>query len=181
MKSLLIGLGAKAKIGKDFIAKELAKFYDVERIAFADTLKESVAKLLESNGLMDKLGMSYEELEQTPDLKEKIRPLLVALGSTMRAFDEAHWINQALGGKEFKHEITIVTDVRFPNEVKAIKDLSGYFINIKTDTEPANETEAGYAAVMAELADYTIINNFDSKFVLEMRSLIENLKAAQYV
>jgi len=176
MKTLLIGLGSKAKVGKDFLAKELAKIYDVERIAFADSLKLSVAKLLEEQGLLNSLNITYNELEQIPELKEKIRPLLVAVGNTLRAFNPDHWINVVLNNKQFNKEITIITDVRFPNEVKAIKKLSGYFINIETNVAPANEVEAHYAPIMAELADYTIVNNFNSQFIIDMTNLINKLK-----
>lgn len=178
MKTLLIGLGSKAKIGKDFLAKELAKIYDIERIAFADSLKMSVANLLNEQGLFNKLGINnYNELEQIPELKEKIRPLLVAVGNTMRSFNPDHWIEVALNNKQFNKEITIITDVRFPNEVTAIKKLSGYFINIKTNTLPANEVEAEYEPIMAKLADYTVDNNFNSKFISDMIKLIEYLKS----
>ena len=154
----IIGLGSKARIGKDYAAKELAKYFDLERIAFADALKQDLAELFKKNGL------DYWAIEADPQQKEKVRPLLVEYGMTMRKFNENVWVDRALN-KPLTHELTLITDVRFPNEAKRIKELGGHYIEICTDLPPANDTEALYSPLMAELADAVVVNNFDSKFI----------------
>jgi hypothetical protein len=168
MITTLIGVGSRARIGKDYAAKELAKYFDLERVAFADALKLDVAQLFKAHGL------DYWGIEGEPALKEKVRPLLVEYGMTMRKFNEDAWIDRALN-KEFTHEVTFVTDVRFPNEAKRIKALGGHYIEIQTDLPPANETEAYYSPLMKGLADYTVKNNFDSHFIQDMVKLIGSL------
>jgi len=167
--TILIGLGSKARIGKDFAAQELAKTFDVERIAFADKLKADLAKIFES------YGMDYHKLESNSEDKAKLRPLLVEYGMTMRRFNENHWVDHALQNREFNAQVTIITDVRFPNEAKRLQELGGYYIEIKTTIPPANETEAYYSPLMEGLADFTITNNFDRNYIGDLLRLIPTL------
>lgn len=173
MNTILVGLGSRARIGKDYAAQQLAGRFDLERVAFADALKFDISQLFHAHGL------DYWAIEGEPSLKEKIRPLLVEYGCTMRKFNENAWIDRALS-KEFTHAVTLITDVRFPNEAQRIKDLGGYYIEVKTDIPPANETEAFYSPLMGNMADYTIKNNFDSKFIHDLIRLIESLKQTDH-
>lgn len=168
-KQILLGLGSKAQVGKDFAAIGLRQYFDVERIAFADALKHDLANLFSDNNL------DFHELCKDLKTKEMIRPLMTAYGDVMRAFDPNIWVDKALKGKELTHELTIITDVRFPNEVQAIKKLGGYYIDITTDTPPANATEAYYSPIMRTYADCGVRNNFDSKFIPDMVTLVNRL------
>ena len=169
MKHLIIGLGSKARIGKDYAAQELAKLFDVQRIAFADALKLDIADIVARHGL------DYWAIEKQPELKEKIRPLLVEYGMTMRRFNEDVWVDRALAPGNLTSEVILVTDVRFPNEAKRIRELGGHYIEIMTNTPPINETEAYYSPLMAESAEYTIKNNFDPEFIPDLVNLVFNL------
>ena len=175
MKTLLIGLGSKARIGKDYASQELAKHFDLERIAFADELKKDLA------GIMSKSNIDYWEIEKEPALKETVRPLLVAYGQVMRKFNEDIWVDRAIKNKEFRHQVTLITDVRFPNEAKRLKELGGFYIEIETNIPPANETEALYSPQMAGLADYKVRNNFDSKFIQSLVDLVNRLLPCQKI
>lgn len=168
-KNIIIGFGSKARIGKDYAASELSKFYTVERVAFADALKDDLAVIFARSGL------DLKEMLNVPATKERVRPLLVEYGQTMRKFHPDIWVDRALTGREFTSQITIVTDVRFPNEANRIKELGGYYIEIDTDIEPANETEALYSPQMAGIADFTVRNNFDGKFITDLRELMDSL------
>lgn len=168
MSTILIGLGSKAQIGKDYAAAQLAKDHDVERVAFADSLKKDLAYLF------DKCGFNFSEILLVPELKEKVRPLLVAYGQTMRIFEPEIWVRRAFD-REFKSAITIVTDVRFPNEVAKIKEQGGVYIEIDTDVPPANETEALYSPQMLKLADAVVRNNFDGNYIRDLKAAIERL------
>ncbi len=167
--SLLIGFGSKARIGKDYAAQKLKEFFDVERIAFADALKADLDYLFSQNGLR------LPEILQEPDLKETVRPLLVSYGQTIRQFNPDIWVDRALNNRDFKHEITVITDVRFPNEVQRIKELGGYYIEIVSNIQPANETEKLFSPLMEQAADHKITNNFDGKFALDLVELVEKL------
>lgn len=165
MKTLLLGIGSKARIGKDFAASELQKLFDLERIAFADELKKDLAEIFK------KSGVDLWSVE-----KSKIRNLLVEYGETMRKFEENVWVRRALEKAKFDCDITFITDVRYPNEVKMIKDRGGYYIDITTDIPPANDVEAFYSPQMAKLADFKVVNNFDMDFISDLIGLISTLR-----
>jgi hypothetical protein len=168
--NILIGLGSKARVGKDFACAGLARYFDVERIAFADKLKEDIASLFNNHGLV------LRDILEVPATKEMVRPLLVSYGQTMRAFNNDIWVDRALKDKEFKHAVTVITDVRFPNEAKRIRELGGYYIEIDANIPPANEVEALYSPQMVGIADYVIKNSFDGKFIQDFVKLIEKIR-----
>lgn len=168
----LIGLGCTARIGKDYAAAELAKTFSVERIAFADELKADLATIFA------KSGQNYYHLERTE--KQVIRPLLVSYGQTMREFDPMVWVNRAYAKAIFDKEVTVVTDVRFPNEVDWLHSLGGTYIHVVAkDVVPANAVEAEYVGRMKDLADYRVINNFDSQYIKDLVSLANELTPCQ--
>lgn len=169
MANIIIGLGSKAQIGKDYAAAQLKNYFDVERIAFADELKSDLSFLFSKN------GFDFDMLMSEPTLKTKARPLLVAYGQVMREFNPDIWISRALKNKELKHQVTIITDVRFPNEAKMLKELGGYYIEIISDVPPANDTEAYYSPLMEGLADFKVKNNFDGQFISDMVKLVNDL------
>lgn len=169
MKSLIIGLGSKAQIGKDYAAIKLAKYYDVHRIAFADVLKEDISYLFAQNQLR------LDSLLNEPHLKKLIRPLLVSYGGLMRKFNENTWVDRTFQKADFSHQVTIITDMRYPNEVAAVHKLGGYYVDIISDIAPANEEEALYSPMLSNLADFRIVNNFDDQYIKDMKSLIDSL------
>jgi hypothetical protein len=171
MKKAIIGLGSKARVGKDYAASQLKTYFDVERIAFADRLKDDL------EGLFVMHNLNFKASLNDPVTKEMLRPLLVEYGQTMRKFNQDIWVDAALQGRPLNHQVTIITDVRFPNEVKRLKELGGVYIEIETDVPPANETEALYSPMMAELADMKVRNNFDGLFIPELRNIITQLLA----
>lgn len=170
MKKVIIGLGSKARVGKDYAAAQLRNYFDVERIAFADQLKADLAKIFMFRNI------DFSAALNDPVTKEMVRPLLVEYGQTMRRFNQDIWVDAALKGKEFEHQVTIITDVRFPNEVKRLKELGGVYIEVVADAvQPANETEALYAPQMLELADIKVVNNFNGLFIADLKSAIDHL------
>lgn len=170
MSKILIGFGSKAKIGKDFAVTRLkARGFDVERIAFADELKKDLATLFKTNKL------NFYEYMDDPKLKEEVRPLLCIYGQIMRAADPDVWVKRALGGRVLTHDITAITDVRFPNEVVALKEKGGIYIDIQAKVPCANDTERQNSAILYHMADYRVTNNFDETFELEVAALVTEL------
>ena len=94
--------------GKTSVAQDLAKKCNSsEIISFATPVKEISAHVL---------GMRH-----------KSRKLLQEVGSVYRRFDEDIWVNVLLNRIDEEKEIVIVDDVRFENELKALK-LRGFKI-----------------------------------------------------
>lgn len=169
MNKVLLGLGSKARIGKDYAAIKLRDHFDVERVSFADELKKDLSELFLKHGI------DMSALLADVKMKEAIRPLLVSYGQTLRKFNPDVWVDAAFNNKEFTHQVTIVTDVRFPNEVARIKQLGGYYIDIVSEIKPANADEALYSPILESIADYKIVNNFDIKYIDDLVVLINTL------
>ena len=111
-----------ARSGKDTFGLYLKKLLNsrgeaAELISFAQALKEDIDPFLK-----EKVGISAF----TQDTEEKtiVRPLLVAYGMTMRMIDENYWVKKiakSLIENTSKDIASIITDVRFLNEVRFIK------------------------------------------------------------
>ena len=170
MNTLLLGFGHKAQIGKDYGALGLMQHFDVERVAFADALKRDLAPMFIQQGI------DYWRDVNDPIKKKIYRPLMVEYGCAMRAIDPDHWVKRAIEGRTFTHAITVVTDVRFPNEVRKLKELGGYYVDIYADVEPANDTERAQAAEMEYLKDYTVINKFDGQYITDLVQLVNQIQ-----
>lgn len=128
---MLVGLCGYSKVGKDALAKELQNY---ERFAFADVLKKEVTKMLEKIGI---------EADLWGEDKEFWRDFLVFWGRKRRQIDRDYWIKQLImnmGSLEDRR--IIITDVRYPNEVRFIQS-HGIVLGLdRPGYKPANEEEA---------------------------------------
>jgi hypothetical protein len=160
----IIGFGSRARVGKDHACKLIETHYEeAYRIAFADALKSDLHNRLNPPGV--------NVYTEDPVHKAKIRSLLVGYGMTMRAVDPDYWIRRAykqmedLSRYDLNSDLVVFTDVRFPNEVRAIKSWGGFYVEIATEERPfVNEEEALNSPPCAELADFTVHNRFDPQY-----------------
>lgn len=151
-----------ARAGKDTFAATLAKIISAENnkhcqiISFAHALKDDIDSFL-----LGRIGISAF----TQDTKEKtiIRPLLVAYGMTMRTLDPFYWVSkvESLITTNIANDVvSLVTDVRFPNEVDFIKKYpcESCVVHLnRTDKlgnliPPANQEEADNDPACAKLS-----------------------------
>lgn len=113
---LIIGIGHKARQGKDTAARylrELLPLCNVVRIAFADALKDYCR---------EHYGM-----------KEKDPALLQRVGSEMRERDKDYWITQVEEKiAELPDDtIVVIPDVRMRNEAEWVRRQGGLLINVQ--------------------------------------------------
>ncbi len=110
-----IALLGKAGAGKDKAAELLRTLYPVyQRVAFADQLKNVAA-------------MIWGEQARTH------RQYLQQLGVAVRAIDPDAWVNAAF--EHCSHHPIVITDVRFPNEVREC--LARGCITVKVEADRA--------------------------------------------
>jgi hypothetical protein len=145
---MIIAFCGFAGSGKDTAADYLVDFHNFRRMSFAGPLKDTVAaifgwdrKMLEGRTSYDRkvreqvdawwanrLGISH----LTP------RWVLQNWGTDVlrNAFHQDIWI--ASLENKLRHDDTdiVVTDARFPNEMKSIKSVGGYIIRIKRGDDP---------------------------------------------
>ena len=105
--TLVLGVGHKARQGKDAAASFLVKTVNATRFAFADAL------------------YAYCRVEHGMTMKDA--PLLQKIGVEMRNRDPLVWVKAVYWDILTKAPKTaVITDVRFPNEMAFIKAVGGY-------------------------------------------------------
>jgi hypothetical protein len=143
----VIGLGHRAQNGKDqmcqMLISECGKKYQIMRFAFADALKREVNAMLERAGGVDAFFARKDLLpwvvrEENPDMKDplcplgKFRTLLQYVGVLRRESDPDYWVNQTIKDiNKHQPDLAIITDMRFQNEVKMVKQLGGYTCRVR--------------------------------------------------
>jgi hypothetical protein len=159
---MIIGLTGYAQSGKDTLAGMLIGLHKYERIAFADKIRKILyeANPLISCGhtgylkdLVDRVGWE-EAKKETP-----VRRLLQDFGvGARKTFGEDFWIEQALKGVNPEDKF-VITDVRFPNEADAIKDLGGQIWRVKRIGVESVNTHVSESAMDSYQVDQIFINN----------------------
>lgn len=155
----LIGLCGFARSGKDTIGSYLAGRHNYERQAFADKLRllaEDLDPWVSDEDCITHIryseALASHGYEKAKDEFPEIRRFLVALGKGVRdVLGPDVWVDACLppvrhAGIEimsFNGPPTVVSDVRYLNEVQRIIDLGGevWYINRRL-LDPANPEEA---------------------------------------
>lgn len=165
---MVIGVSGVARSGKDtfyLLLKERLEplGFTCKRTAFADRLKSDLKPIILSEFDID--------IDQCPDeQKEIIRPFMVSYGTLARSLNKEHWINK-IKNKIFKEQllpktISVITDVRYPNEQSFIKTNFKKFCNVhieRVGRGPANEEEKKYDPDLKKHSDYLIYwKDFDN-------------------
>ena len=116
---MLIGICGKKRSGKSTAGKYLCDKYNFKSIYFAGYLKEICHNLFGTNPALDR----------AVDLSSRDREILQKVGTDfMRSIDPDCWVKYTTKVmkellEDKKH--LVVSDVRFENEARAIKDLGG--------------------------------------------------------
>jgi hypothetical protein len=139
---LIFGIAGVARCGKDTLGKHLME------------LKRDLDPFLK-----DKLNISaFTENNSEKDL---IRPMLVCWGTdTCRKIDPDYWIKKI--EKQVKTSINnkiivVITDVRYENEAKWIKENGGFLIHLsRMGQKPSNFQERLNDPIVKRNADHII-------------------------
>lgn len=136
---IIIGIGHYSRVGKDSLANEIhshlvARGVRVYKRPFAQKLKEVAYDLYGWDGLMDeefyntKEGEAYRDVP-LPTIGKTPVEIWVELGNSLRdhIYKET-WVEQVL--ETLDEGVTIIPDVRFPNEAEAIREKGGYLIKV---------------------------------------------------
>ena len=157
---MILGLTGRAGAGKDTAAAAL-RTLGFERVAFADPLRE----MLRALGLRDEHMVGPAKELPVPHLGLSFRRLAQTLGTEWgRALDPELWVKVARDRvrtalERGKH--VVVTDVRFDNEARMIRDAGGRVVRIeRPGADPVLE-HASEAGVDPALVSATIWNNVE--------------------
>lgn len=172
---MIIGLTGYAQSGKDTVANILVENYGYQRVAFADPIRDL---LYEANpmlkegyrvqGLVDVYGWDRVKVDY-PEARDLLQRLGVGARKT---FGDMFWVQQALKNVDANSDY-VITDVRFPNEAKAIRLNEGAQIwrirRTGFDAVNAHESES---AMDGEKVDQIFLNSGaldDLKILIQTR------------
>lgn len=176
-RKLLYGISGRKFSGKDTTGKHLCEKYGYIRLAYADALKEACREIF---GFSDE--QLYGSLKETDDefWKTSPRKILQYVGTDLFR-DQLSNVVPDLGKniwvkvvekkildiwKENPKQGIVITDVRFPNEVDAVRKLGGTVLRV---TRP-------YLQVNKDLHSSEVeIDKLDVDFELTNDSTIESL------
>lgn len=177
----LIGLQGYSRSGKDSVASVLGG-YGYTRVAFADPLRDALYTLnpmlvelgglgeLRVRGEVDAYGW-----EVSKDLYPEVRRLLKVLGTEVvrDIVGENVWVDIAVHKIEAIVGAVVVTDVRFPNEVEAIRQRGGQIWQIERPDHGPLDGHSSEALPCpdpdARIFNHSTLESLDSQVELVLR------------
>lgn len=158
---LNIAVKGRKYAGKDTIGTELVENYGYERVSFAEPLKRMIAVLLEECGyseddIVRMIDGDRKEIP-VPELGGKTtRYCMQTLGTEWRdLIHKSLWVDIAKRKiEEHNHndDEVVVTDLRFPHEAKALREMGDAFQIIEV-IRPGSSTGNGEAHASEVLQD----------------------------
>ena len=145
--SRIIGICGFIGSGKDTVADYLVNFHGFRRESFANSLKDAVSQVFGwDRELLEGRTKESREWRETKDewwskrLKQDITPrwVLQYWGTEVvrKGFHDDMWVASLENRLRNTKDDIVITDCRFPNEIKAIKAVGGEVIRIKRGPEP---------------------------------------------
>ena len=144
---MIIGVCGFIGSGKDTIADYLVNFHGFRRESFANSLKDAVAHVFgwDRTMLEGRTKQSREWREQRDEwwsnrLGTEITPrLMLQLWGTevcRKGFHDDIWIASLENKLRNSTDDIVISDCRFPNEIKSIRDAGGMIVWVKRGELP---------------------------------------------
>lgn len=174
--SALVGMIGKKRSGKDSVASVLVEEYGFERRAFADPLKEAalgldpLIRFERDEGSLSspshEIGLRIERLssvverlgwEAAKEVRE-VRRTLQNYGVAIRGIEADFWVRQPFRTMR-PGQAYVVTDVRFPNEVDAVRDRGGKIVRVTRPGLVSTDQHVSETALDGVVPDAEIVND----------------------
>lgn len=175
----IVGLAGLARTGKDTVGKILVEDFGFTRLAFADKVREGLYKfnpivdfdITTRDGyvsdcrkiciqeIVDKYGWEVAK-NNYPEIRRLLQNYGTEAGRNI--FGESCWIDLVIKEINENPETNfVITDIRFPNELGALKKLSSYLIQLyRLDAAKVGE-HSSEVQLTGLLFDNIINNNSD--------------------
>ena len=146
---MIIGCVGFQGSGKDTVADYLCNIYGFKRDSFAATLKDAVAAVFgwdrellegrttESRAWREQVDAWWANRLNMPNLTPRLVLQLWGTEVARRAFHDDTWIASLENKLSKAHNDIVITDVRFPNEIQAVRNAGGVVIRVVRGPEPA--------------------------------------------
>ena len=171
---MLIGLVGLIGSGKDTVAERLVTQHEFERDSFAKSLKDATAsifgwdrELLEGNTKESREWREQPDIFWSKKFNKEITPrwVLQYFGTEVcrGGMLDSVWVDSLIARYQGKN--TVISDTRFVNEIKTIRDHGGKIALIKRGEVPSREEMQASGAHQSEWDwigckfDYVIENN----------------------
>jgi hypothetical protein len=145
---MIVGVCGFIGSGKDTIADYLVNFHEFRRDSFANSLKDAVSAVFgwDRTMLEGRTKEAREWREQVdPWWAERLamptltpRWVLQYWGTEVcrRGFHDDIWIASLENKLRTTKDNVVISDCRFPNEIKSIKDAGGMIVRVKRGVNP---------------------------------------------
>ena len=145
---MIIGVCGLIGSGKDTIADYLQNIHQFRRESFASTLKDAVAHVFgwprdllegrtrESREWREQVDPWWAERLNMPHLTPRYVLQVWGTEVARRSFHDDIWIASLENKLRKTTDDVVISDCRFPNEIKAIKNAGGIVIRVKRGPEP---------------------------------------------
>lgn len=155
---MLLGLLGRKGVGKDLIADYLVKKYNYRKLAFATPLKEG-CKVLFGFTHDQVYGSGRDQIDSRLGVTPRAILQMIGTDLVREKFGEEFWIDRALLGRDLSR--TVISDVRFRNEVGRIQEAGGKIIKIIRPglTQDDHSSEQGIDSLLTY--DHLIVNDGD--------------------
>jgi len=188
---MIIGISGFQGSGKDTIADYLQNIYGFKRDSFAATLKDAVAAVFgwdrellegrttESRQWRETVDLWWADRLNMPNLTPRLALQLWGTEVARKAFHDDIWIASLENKLNKAHNDIVITDVRFPNEIQAVRNAGGIVIRVKRGDDPmwysvAKRANKGDALAQQQLKDFNIHPSETAWIGTEFDAVIDN-------
>jgi len=170
---LIVGFGHRQGVGKDTVARFVHRSLHMEAdlsaeiVHFARRIKVTTYKLFRCVGMQDPGWYdAHPEMRDIPlpELRKSPRDIWIEFGNKVRDIDPDIWIRNALDDHPRPEaSVVLIPDVRYPNEVKAIRDRGGLVIKVVRPGVPesGDVADSALAGMKAGAWDRVVVNDGD--------------------
>lgn len=169
-RSQIIGLAGRKGAGKSTIASHMMGYGFAWR-AFADPLKHIVRGFLTTRGFStaEATRMLYGDMkavEQPRLWGHTPRHLMQTIGTEWgrRCIHPDIWVDLLMSEIDALQAVRfVIDDVRFPNEVEAIRARGGQVVWIERDGADLEDTHPSENSITADDCDHGLVNNLSTE------------------
>jgi hypothetical protein len=145
---MIVGFLGFIGSGKDTAADYLVNFHGYRRDSFANTLKDAVAcvfgwdrtllegRTKEAREWREQVDPWWAERLNMPNLTPRLMLQLWGTEVCRNGFHDDIWIASLENKMRKTTDNIVISDVRFPNEIKAIHNAGGIVVRIKRGDDP---------------------------------------------
>jgi hypothetical protein len=145
---MIIGVCGFIGSGKDTVADYLVNFHEFRRESFANSLKDAVAHVFgwDRTMLEGRTKQAREWREQVdpwwaerlnmPDLTPRLMLQLWGTEVCRKGFHDDIWIAALENKLRNSKDDIVISDCRFPNEIKSIKAAGGIIVCVQRGIQP---------------------------------------------